>query len=151
MAERVGSQTVDDLVVAGDADRDAPLDVDFNSEDFHQDSAADRMMGWDGGLAMEGESGSSGRRIRRKDPDFDSLGLRAKAARSGSPPLRPRAGACLSGQDLLIAKTGRRSSSSWRRPVIIGLVSSIFRSGSGAPLHQVEQVPARSQTFDPAG
>ena len=143
IAESIGSQTVDDLVVAGDADRDAPLDVDFNSEDFHQDSAADRMMGLDGGLAMDG-IGSSGAGSA-EGPDFDSL---AAGQASLQDHLLAQAGACLSGQDLLIATQ-----------IIEQLEETGYYSGSlldlsqrlGAPLHQVEQVLRTVQTFDPAG
>src|SRR5690606_35742052 len=46
--------TVDELIIIGDGREDAPLDVDFNSEDFHQDSPADSILGLDGALGMEG-------------------------------------------------------------------------------------------------
>src|ERR1044071_9813312 len=40
--------TVDELVMNGNGAADAPLDMDFNDENLHQDSAADR--GLDGSL-----------------------------------------------------------------------------------------------------
>src|SRR3546814_19765572 len=48
LVEAEEPETIDLLVQSGDAERDAPLDVDYNSEDFHQDSAADSMRGLDG-------------------------------------------------------------------------------------------------------
>ena len=51
------AETIDLLVQSGDAERDAPLDVNYDSEDFHQDSAADSMRGLDGGLGLEGLGG----------------------------------------------------------------------------------------------
>src|SRR3546814_84032 len=54
--ERDEPETADLLVQSGDAERDAPLDVDYDSEDFHQDSAADSMRGLDGGLAQIGRA-----------------------------------------------------------------------------------------------
>src|SRR3954469_18819662 len=46
---------VDALVMGGGGTADAPLDMDYNDENLHQDSAADR--GLDGALGMEGLGG----------------------------------------------------------------------------------------------
>src|SRR5947199_2311239 len=43
-AEGDGPAEVDALVMGGDATADAPLDMDYNDENLHQDSAADRGL-----------------------------------------------------------------------------------------------------------
>ncbi len=50
--------TVDELVATGDPISDSPLDLDYDSEDFHQDSAADSLRGLDGSLGVTGDYGS---------------------------------------------------------------------------------------------
>jgi RNA polymerase sigma-54 factor len=135
-------QTVDDLVMTGDAEHDAPLDVNYDSEDFHQDSAADRMMGLDGGLSMEG-SGSAG--AGGEATDYDSF---AAGEVSLQEHLVAQAGACMSGRDLVIASQ-----------IIEQLEETGYFLGSlvdiaqrlGAPLGDVERVLKTIQTFDPAG
>ena len=59
-ADDAEPRTADDLVMSGDGIADAPLDVDFDSEDFHQDSASDSMRGLDGSLGLSGDHGGSG-------------------------------------------------------------------------------------------
>src|SRR3954449_5096431 len=67
--EQDGPAEADALVMGGDATADAPLDMDYNDENLHQDSAADR--GLDGALGMEGlGGGGSG---EGEGPDFDSF------------------------------------------------------------------------------
>src|SRR3546814_6866360 len=41
LVEAEEPETIDLLVQSGAAERDAPLDVDYNSEDFHQDSRSE--------------------------------------------------------------------------------------------------------------
>ncbi|HZW47520.1 MAG TPA: RNA polymerase sigma-54 factor, partial [Microvirga sp.] len=86
-----------DALLKSDGTGDAPLDVDYNSEDFHQDSAADRMQGPERGLGMEGigSAGASGEAL-----DFDSF---AGGEVSLHEYLLAQAGTCLSGTDLVIA------------------------------------------------
>src|SRR5688572_26427306 len=93
--------TVDELVMTGDGIADAPLDLDHNSEDFHQDSAADATMGLDGGLGLSG-AGSGGGAAGSIDEgvDFDSF---ASDELSLHDHLRRQAGECLDGIDLAIA------------------------------------------------
>src|SRR5687768_16320395 len=43
--ERTEPETVDELVAHGDAQNDAPLDVDYDGENIYQVSAADSMRG----------------------------------------------------------------------------------------------------------
>ena len=136
-------ETVDALVATGDAERDAPLDVNYDSEDFHQDSSADRMMGLDGGLGMEG-IGSSGGAVGEA-PDYDSF---AAGEISLQEHLIAQAGASLSARDLVIASQ-----------IIEQLEETGYFLGSlleiaqrlGVPLGEVEQVLRVIHTFDPPG
>jgi hypothetical protein len=86
---------VDDLLRSGDGLADAPLDVDYNSEDFHQDSAADSMRGLDGGLGMDGIS-SSGGAAGGETPDYENFSSAEVSlsehlmAQAGAAPFRHR-------------------------------------------------------------
>ena len=135
--------TVDQLVLSGDAASDAPLDVDYNSEDFHQDSAADATLGLDGGLGLTGEaSGGAG---GGEATDFDSF---AGGEVSLHEHLLAQAGECLSDADLIVAaqiieqieETG----------YFHGTLSEIAQR-LGTPLAEVERVLKMIQSFDPAG
>jgi RNA polymerase sigma-54 factor len=146
LPETSETQTLDTLVEGGNADRDAPLDVDYNSEDFHQDSVADRMLGLDGGLSMDGMgSAGSSSASAGEAPDYESM---AAGEVSLQDHLLAQAGACLSGRDLVIASQ-----------IVEQLEETGYFHGSlleiaqrlGAPLAEVEKVLATIQTFDPAG
>ncbi|HEY0627232.1 MAG TPA: RNA polymerase factor sigma-54 [Allosphingosinicella sp.] len=133
--------TVDQLVLSGDAGADAPLDVDYNSEDFHQDSTADATLGLDGGLGLSGDVGSGS----GEGPDFDSF---AASEISLQDHLMAQAGECLSGTDLIIAahiieqieETG----------YFLAALGDIAQR-LGVPLAEAERVLRIVQTFDPPG
>lgn len=149
--EREQPERVDELVAHGDAQRDAPLDVDYQGEDF-QDSAADRMAdhqpdagaggdhtsGLNGGLALEGLSGGEA-------PDLDSL---AGSDLSLHEHLLGQAGARLSGTDLLIAQQiiEQIDETGYISTPMLALAQRL-----GAPLAEVERVLAIVQGFDPPG
>jgi RNA polymerase sigma-54 factor len=141
IAEREEPATVDELVMNGDAQADAPLDVDFNGEDFHQDSAADSGLGIDGSLGMTG-AGSGG---FEDAPEYDNV---AGGELSLHEHLLAQARTGLSGVDLLIAaqiieaidETG----------YFLGSLSEIGHR-LGAPQAEVERVLRAIQTFDPPG
>jgi len=61
--------TADRLIEAGDAETDAPLDVDYEAETFHHDSAADMGGGSGGQLGMDGISSAA----PEDGPDMDAL------------------------------------------------------------------------------
>jgi RNA polymerase sigma-54 factor len=147
VAERDEPASVDELVMTGDGIGDAPLDMDFDHENLHQDSAADAMRmdggrGLDGGLGLEGigPGGGSGEAM-----DFDSV---AGDGVSLHDHLRAQAGEMLSGPDLAIAwqiveridETGY---------FLVSLTELAQRLG--VPLAEAERVLAIVQTFDPAG
>jgi RNA polymerase sigma-54 factor len=136
----------DDFDLAPQADAgggESALDIDHDSEDFHQDSAADSMRGLDGGLGMEGigTGGSGG----EDGPDFDSFQSRGLSLHEH---LMAQAGEALDGPDLVIAEQ---------------IIESIDETGYflaslldiaqrlGVALGRVEAVLGVIQTFDPAG
>jgi len=139
----------------GDGDFDEPaapeidaaggdaLDVDHDSEDFHQDSVADSMRGMDGALGLDDMSGAGG--MPEDGPDFDAF--------AGEDPslhehLRAQAGSALSGADLAIAERiiEQIEETGW----FSGQLPDIARQLGAAP-GDVERVLAAVQTFDPAG
>jgi RNA polymerase sigma-54 factor len=122
------------------ASGDAPLDLDVNDENLHQDSASDRAL--DGGLGMEGLGGGG---YEGEGPDFDSF---ASDEVSLHGHLLAQAGERLSGADLIIAgqiieqidETGYLLAST------LDLANRL-----GVPLADVERVLAVVQSFDPTG
>jgi RNA polymerase sigma-54 factor len=140
-AERDEPATVDELVMAGDGIGDAPLDMDFDHENLHQDSAADSMRGMDGGLGLEGiGGGGSGEGM-----DFDSL---AAGDVSLHDHLRAQAGEALAGADLAIASQiiERIDETGYFLVALAELAQRL-----GVPLADAERVLRIVQTFDPAG
>lgn len=132
-------ETIDLLVQSGDAERDAPLDVDYNSEDFHQDSASDSMRGLDGGLGLDGSSSGG------EATDFDSF---ASESISLQDHLLAQAGSSLSGTDLIIATqiVELLDETGYFTAPVLELSLRL-----GVPLLDVERVLAAVQSFDPAG
>jgi RNA polymerase sigma-54 factor len=133
--------TVDELVMTGDPIADAPLDVDYDSEDFHQDSASDSLRGLDGGLGLTGDHGGSG-----EGPDFDSFADTHQVSLHEH--LRSQAGECLSGTDLMVAQQiiEQVDEAGYFRGSLLELAQRI-----GVPLREVERVLGLVQSFDPAG
>lgn len=133
------AETIDQLVQSGNGERDAPLDIDYDSEDFHQDSASDSMRGLDGGLGLEGSAAGG------EAPDLDSLEGEGVSLQDH---LLAQAGACLSGTDLIIAgqiielldETG------YLTAPLLELAQRL-----GVPLADAERVLGVVQGFDPAG
>jgi RNA polymerase sigma-54 factor len=119
---------------------EAPLDLDVNDENLHQDSASDRAL--DGGLGMDGLGGAG---WDGEGPDFDSFAAEGQSLHDH---LLAQAGERLSGPDLVIAgqiieqvdETGYL------------LASTLDLAGRlGIPLAEVERVLAVVQSFDPSG
>jgi RNA polymerase sigma-54 factor len=133
--------TVDELVAKGEGAADAPLDMDLDDENIHQDSASDR--GLDGGLGLEGlgGGGSSG----GEGPDFDSF---ASEGLSLHEHLVAQAGERLSGTDLLIATAiiEQIEETGYFLAAPLDLARRL-----GIPLGEIERVLAVVQSFDPAG
>jgi RNA polymerase sigma-54 factor len=116
---------------------EAALDVNEDSEDFHQDSAADSLHG----LSLDGiGSGASA-----DGPDFDSF---AGDELSLHDHLRHQAGEVLSGADLIIAEriVDQIDETGYFLASLIEVAQKL-----GVPLNEVERILAVIQTFDPAG
>jgi RNA polymerase sigma-54 factor len=143
-AEARDEPTVDELVMTGDGMADAPLDMDLNSEDFHQDSAVDSLGGLDGGLGLSGSGTGSGGGSE-DGADFDSFAAESLSLHDH---LRHQAGECLSGPDLVIADQiiDQIEETGWFLASPIDIAQRL-----GIALHEVERVLATIQTFDPAG
>jgi RNA polymerase sigma-54 factor len=132
--------TADRLIEAGDATADQPLDVDYDAETFHHDSATDSMRGQDGSLGLDGLSAGSA-----EAPDLDAF---ASVEASLQDHLATQAGEILSGADLVVAAQ------------LIDLIDEAgYFTGQtfdvagrlDVPLFHVERVLEVIQTFDPTG
>ncbi len=119
---------------------EAPLDLDVNDENLHQDSASDRAL--DGGLGMEGLSGGG---WDGEGTDFDSF---ASDEVSLHAHLLAQAGERLSGADLVIAGQiiEQVDETGYLLATTLDLANRL-----GAPLAEVERILAIVQTFDPTG
>jgi len=135
---------VDELVGTGDAASDAPLDVDYDSEDFHQDSASDSMRGLDGMLGLTGDLGGGG--ASGEGPDFDSFADGHEISLHEH--LMAQAGEILTGTDLLIAGQIIEAvdEAGYFRGHLLELAQRL-----GSPLRDVERVLGAVQRFDPSG
>jgi len=132
----------DSLLPGADAGSgEAALDVDHDGEDFHQDSAADRMSGPDLALGEIGGGGHEG----GEAPDFDSF---EGGGLSLHEHLVAQAGEALGGAELMVAEA-----------IIMEIDEAGYFTGQllaiaqrlGVPLSGVEQILAIVHTFDPAG
>jgi RNA polymerase sigma-54 factor len=119
---------------------EAPLDLDLNDENIHQDSAADRAL--DGGLGMAGLSGGG---WDGDGPDFDAFAAEGASLHEH---LLAQAGERLSGADLLIA---RHIIEQLDETGYLSVPTLELANRLGAAPAEVERVLAIVQTFDPAG
>jgi len=132
--------SADSLVLDGGGTADAPLDLDLNDENLHQDSASDR--GLDGGLGLDGIGGGGS---EGEGPDFDSFACDSVSLHEH---LLAQAGERLAGTDLIVAAA-----------LIEQIEETGYFTGScldvaarlGVPLAEVERVLTILQGFDPAG
>ena len=127
--------TADQLIAAGDAEADAPLDVDYGEETFHHDTASDAV----------GSSASAGGAPGEQAPDLDLL---AGPAPSLHDHLCAQAGERLEGLGLLIAEAIVDAID--EAGYLVEPVAEIARR-LGVPDIQVERVLGFVQAFDPTG
>jgi RNA polymerase sigma-54 factor len=122
---------------------DVALDIDLNSEDFHQDSPADSIGGLDGGLGLGGTGTGGG--IAAEGPDFDAFEAGGVSLHDH---LLHQAGESLSGIPLLIASQiiEQIDETGYFTGELVGISQRL-----NVPLFEVESVLAIIQTFDPAG
>lgn len=118
------------------------LDIDANSEDFHQDSAVDSGRGLDGGLGLEG-IGTGG--SAEDGPDFDAF---EGGGVSLQEHLLRQAGELLSGTDLVIAThiVEQIDETGYFLAPLLDVAQRL-----GVPLADAERVLGVIQTLDPAG
>jgi RNA polymerase sigma-54 factor len=137
--------TVDELVMTGDGIADAPLDVDFDNENLHQDSACDSMRGLDGSLSVSGDLGPGGG-AGGEGPDFDSFADAHQVSLHEH--LMAQAGERLSGTDLIVAGqiVEAIDEAGYFRGSLLDVAQRL-----GVPLREIERVLAAVQSFDPAG
>jgi RNA polymerase sigma-54 factor len=134
--------TADRLIEHGDGVADAPLDVDYDAETFHHDSAIDMGGGGLGGqLGMDGLGGA----VPEDGPDFDSFAADAPSLHDH---LLTQAGEVLAQRDMPLAGQ------------IIDLIDEAgyiaqpldeVAERLGLALDEVERVLRIIQTFDPTG
>jgi RNA polymerase sigma-54 factor len=126
-------ETVDILLQSGNAEQDAPLDIDYDSENFHQDSAADSVS--DRGNISGGGEGA----------DLDSFVAQEASLQDH---LLAQAGARLAGTDFVIA--GQIIEQLEETGYFYGSLSEIARRLGASP-DDVEHILNIMQSFDPAG
>ena len=133
--------TADRLIEAGDAQADAPLDVDYEAETFHHDSATDMSGGGSGQLGMDGIQGAG----PEDGPDMDAL---AAEAPNLIDHLLAQAGEVLEGEELAVA--ARLIDSIDDAGYLTTPVSEIAEMLDIEDAY-VERILKVVQTFDPTG
>ncbi|MFZ5748898.1 MAG: RNA polymerase factor sigma-54 [Pseudomonadota bacterium] len=140
--ERDGPADARELIESGGGDSgEASLDVDFDAETFHHDSAADSIGGMDGSLGISGSSGGA----PEDGPDFDNF---TSASLSLADHLTAQAGAAIDGPDWFIAQhlIDQIDETGYLTAPLLDIANRL-----GVPLARVESVLAVIQTFDPTG
>ena len=120
---------------------EAALDIDQDSEDFHQDSAVDAMAGPQSGLGLDGIGAGGG----EEGVDFDAFSGEQLSLHEH---LRRQAGEIFSGPDLVVADRiiEQIEETGYFQASLLDIAQKL-----GLPLHEVERVLSIIQTFDPAG
>ena len=131
-----------DALIEGRSGDEAALDVDFATESFHHDSAADSIGGMDGGLGLNGVATAG---IGEDGPDLDAF---ADAGETLADHLLTQAGAALGGSDLIVAAhlIDQIDEAGYLTVPLLDIANRL-----AAPLAQVEAVLKVVQTFDPTG
>jgi len=132
-------ETADRLMIAGDAEGDAPLDVDYGEETFHHDSPADSFTS---GMELGGGSGGG---MAEDGPDFESI---AAGDLSLQEHLLAQAGATFSGNHLVIARhlIGQIDEAGYLHGQLLDMALQL-----GVPLAEVEATLRGIQSFEPSG
>ncbi|MEY5008032.1 MAG: hypothetical protein RL764_1348 [Pseudomonadota bacterium] len=122
-------------------DSDGPLDVDYASETFHHNSAADGGPGRDGALGVNGALGS----FDEDGPDFENFAADGLSLHTY---LMQQAGATLSGPELLLA--GHIIAQIDESGYLLAPLADIAQQ-LGTPPAACEAVLQQIQSFDPTG
>ena len=133
--------TADRLIATGDAQADAPLDVDYDSETFHHDSASDSAGSIGGQLGMDGLGGAA----PEDGPDMDAI---AADAPSLTDHLLGQAGEVFYGHEMTIAARiiDAIDDAGYLEQSLVELAEAL-----GISLEQIERILAIVQGFDPTG
>ncbi|WP_442679911.1 RNA polymerase factor sigma-54 [Sphingomonas sp. ASY06-1R] len=133
--------SADRLIETGNAQADAPLDVDYDAETFHHDSASDTGSGAGGALGMDGLSGAG----PEDGPDMDALAGEAPSLRDH---LLTQAGEVLDGPALIIAAQiiDAIDEAGYLEQPLAELADALT-----VDIADVERVLAIVQGFDPTG
>ena len=131
------------LLESGAGTGEAALDVDFATDAFHHDSAADSLGGLDGGLGMDGASASAGGSVEGADPD-----LFGSAATSLADHLLAQAQAAFGAQDMVIAAQliDHIDEAGYLTVNLLDIADRL-----AVPFARVEAALATLQTFEPTG
>ncbi len=138
--------SADILMDRGEASGENVLDIDYNSETFHHDSAADggpsdSRMGMDGGLGLTGGGAGFG----EDGPDFESMAADDPSLHDH---LMAQAGTAFRGPDMIIANhlIDQIDEAGYLSVPLLETANRL-----GVPLAKVEGVLTIIQTFDPTG
>ena len=139
--------SADELIMGGAGTGEAGLDVDFDAETFHHDSAADAMDsgsgGLDGSLGLNGAGSGGG--ASEDGPDLDGF---ADVSLSLADHLLAQAGTAVDGADAFIAAhlIDQIDECGYITVSLLDVANRL-----GVPLARVEAVLGVIQTFDPTG
>ncbi|WP_188053954.1 RNA polymerase factor sigma-54 [Sphingosinithalassobacter sp. CS137] len=138
---RDGPADAGELLRDGAGSGEAALDVDFASETFHHDSAADGIGGLDGALGATGAAGTGS----EDGPDFENF---TQSSVPLADHLSTQAGTAIAGPDLFIAQhlIDQIDETGYLTIPLLDVADRL-----GVPLARVEAVLATIQTFDPTG
>jgi RNA polymerase sigma-54 factor len=133
--------TADRLIESGDAQADAPLDVDYDSETFHHDSASDNVGSQGSQLGMDGLAGAA----PEDGPDMDAI---AADAPNLTDHLLAQAGEVFDGHELTIATRiiDAIDEAGYLEQSLAELAAAL-----GVDLEQADRVLGVIQGFDPTG
>jgi RNA polymerase sigma-54 factor len=140
--------TADQLMATGDAITDSPLDCDFTSDSFHDDSGSDSIVdgagqGLDGALGLNGSGAGAGGDL--PTDGFESL---LSEAQSLADVLVEQAQQALDGSDLVIARhlIDLIDESGYLVGTLVDVALRL-----GVEIEQVETVLTVVQGFEPTG
>ncbi|WP_109807844.1 RNA polymerase factor sigma-54 [Sphingosinithalassobacter portus] len=141
--ERDGPADSEELLMTGAGSGEAALDVDFATESFHHDSAADGIGGLDGGLNAGGATSGAG--LSEDGNDFENVAAGDIALADH---LMGQAGTALSGTDLFIAQhlIDQIDECGYLTVPLLDIANRL-----GVALAQIESVLEAIQSFDPTG
>ena len=140
-----GEQGSDEILSAGPAEAEAPLDMQGDADQFSNNSLSDSDGALDGQLGLNGASSSGSGTVGGEAPDFENM-LVAEITLSDY--LMEQAGAILSGPDLFIAQhiIDQIDECGYLQADLLELAHRL-----GVQLHDVERILTEVQSLEPVG